>query len=142
MSNRQIKIILEKTLSSNRKDWSSKLVDALWAYRTAFKTNLGMSQYKLIFGKPCHLPVELEYRAIWAIRKLNFHLEVGGINCKIELNELEEIRNDAYENAKIYKDRIRIFHHKHIIRKSFEKGMKVLLYNSRLHLFPGKLRSR
>ena len=64
VSNHQIKQILEKTVSSNRKDWSLKLVDALWAYRTAFKTNLGMSPYRLVFGKACHLPVELEHRTI------------------------------------------------------------------------------
>ena len=75
-------------------------------------------------------------------KEIEFPLGAAGINRKLELNELEEIRNDAYENAKIYKERTRVFHDKHILRKSFEKGMKVLLYNSRLHLFPGKLRSR
>ena len=70
VTNRQIKLILEKTIRQNRKDWSIKLVDALWAYRTAYKTVLDMSPYQVIFGKPCHLPKALEHRAMWAIKQL------------------------------------------------------------------------
>ena len=71
ISNREIKKILEKTVNTSKKDWSAKLDDALWAYRIAYKTPIGMSPYRIIFGKPCHLPLELEYKAMWAIKKLN-----------------------------------------------------------------------
>ena len=71
ISNREIKKILEKILNTIRKDWSIKLDNALWAYRTAYKTPIGMSPYRIVFGKPCHLPLELKYKAMWAIKKLN-----------------------------------------------------------------------
>jgi len=128
-------------MGRNRKDWADKLVNALWAYKTAFKTPLDMSPYRVVYGKPCHLPIEIENRAWWAIKMLNYDLNEVGEVKKLQLSELGEIRSEAYESARSYKERVKLFHDRHILRKEFTPGMKVLLYDSRLHLFPKKLRS-
>ena len=124
MSNRQIKQILEKTVSKNRKDWADKLIDALWAYRTAYRTPLGMSPYRVVYGWPCHLPVELEHRAWRAIRTLNYELNAAGEERKLNLNEPEEIRREAYENARLSKERAKIFHDRQINRKDCLLGKR------------------
>ena len=142
VSNREIKYILEKTVNSSRKDWSKKMDDALWAYHTEFKTPLGMSPFRIIYGKACHLPVELEHRAYWATRQLNMDSTLAGEKRLLQLSELDEFRNEAYENARIYKEKTKAWHDKHITRKEFTAGQQVLLFNSRLKLFPGKLKSR
>ena len=106
-------------MSRNCKDWEDKLINALWAYRTAFKTPLGMPPFRVVFCKPCHLPVELEHWAMWAIKTLNLDLEIAGVERNLQLSELEEIRPKAYENSRMHKERAKLFHDRHIHRKGF-----------------------
>lgn len=142
-SNKQIKNILLKTVNEVGKGWKRKLPDALWAYQIAYKTPIGMSPYQIVYGKTCHLPVELEHRAHWGIKKWNMDLQTAGKSRKIQISELEEWRDKAYHNAKLYKERTKRWHDKRIKPKEIKPGDKVLVFNSRVKLFRhGKLRSK
>ncbi|GJS27128.1 reverse transcriptase domain-containing protein [Tanacetum coccineum] len=142
VSNRGLKRILERTVGENRASWSDKLDDALWAFRTAYKTPIGCTPYKLVYGKACHLPIELEHKAYWALKHANFDLETAGDHRKVQLNELNELRDHAYENSLIYKEKTKRIHDSKIKNRVFNVGDQVLLFNSRLKMFSGKLKSR
>nr|GEU90809.1 reverse transcriptase domain-containing protein [Tanacetum cinerariifolium] len=107
VSNRGFKRILKRTIGENRASWSDKLDDALWAFRTAYKTPIGCTPYKLVYGKACHLSIELEHKAYWALKQANFNLAVAGDHRKVQLNELNEICDHAYDNSLIYKEKRR-----------------------------------
>ena len=108
LTNREIKLILQKTVNSFRKDWSKKLGDALWAYRTSYKNPMGMSPYKMVYGKACHFPLELEHKAFWAIRELNVDPKLAGEKRLMNLTSLDEWRGEAYESAKMFKEKVKM----------------------------------
>nr|GEU82886.1 reverse transcriptase domain-containing protein [Tanacetum cinerariifolium] len=110
VSNRSLKRILERTIGENRASWSDKLDDSVWAFRTAFKTPIGCTPYKLVYGKACHVPIELEHKAYWALKHCSYDLLTAGDHRKVQLNELNELRDQTFENSLIYKEKTKRIH--------------------------------
>nr|GEX17719.1 reverse transcriptase domain-containing protein [Tanacetum cinerariifolium] len=135
VSNRGLKRIFKRNVGENLASWSDKLDDALWAFRTAFKTPIGCTPYKLVYGKACHLPIELEHNAYWSLKHANFDLKSARDHRKVKLHELNEIRDQAYENSLIYKEKTKKIHDSKIKNRIFNVGDRVLLFNSRLKIF-------
>nr|GEU82043.1 reverse transcriptase domain-containing protein [Tanacetum cinerariifolium] len=131
VSNRGLKHIFERTVGENRASWSNKLIDALWAFRTAYKTPIGCTPYKIVYRKSCHLPIELEHKAYWALKHVNFDLKTTSDHRKLQLNKLHD---QAYENSLIYKEKTKKIHDSKIKNRIFNVGDRALLFNSRLKI--------
>nr|GEV08068.1 reverse transcriptase domain-containing protein [Tanacetum cinerariifolium] len=121
---------------------SDKLDDGLWAFRIACKTPIGCIPYKLVYGKSSHLPIEIEHNAYWALKNRNFDLKTAGDHRKVQLNELNELYDQAYENYLIYKEKTMKIHDSKFKNRDFNVGDRFLLSNSRLKIFSGKLKTR
>lgn len=132
ISNRGIKSILKKTVSTPRKNWAVKLNEALWACSYAYKTHIWTNPFNLVYGKSCHLLVELEHKVYCAIKTHNMKCRTVEGKIILDLHELEKLRLNAYENALIYKEH----------QKGIKWGGLVLIFNSRFRIFLIKLHSR
>ncbi|GJR39191.1 reverse transcriptase domain-containing protein [Tanacetum coccineum] len=126
VTNRAIKCILERSVGYNLKDWSKTLNNALWAFRTTYKTPTGCAPFRLVYRKACHLPVEIEHKAHWALKQCNMDLTLASESHLMQLNELVELRDGAYENTRIYKERTKKWHDSRLRGdKDFKVGDKV-----------------
>nr|GEU63239.1 reverse transcriptase domain-containing protein [Tanacetum cinerariifolium] len=120
--NRGLKRILERTVGKNRASWSDKLDDALWAFRTSFKTPIGCTPYRFVYRKACHLPIKLEHKAYWALKHAKFDLVIAGDHKKVQINELKELQDQAYEKSLIYKEKTKRVHDSKIKDHVFNVG--------------------
>ncbi|GJT70866.1 reverse transcriptase domain-containing protein [Tanacetum coccineum] len=110
VSNRGLKRILERTIGEKRASWSDKLDESTMAFRTAYKTPIGCTALQAVYRKACQLPIELSTKAYWALKQANFDLSTAGDHRKVQLNELNELRDHAYENSLIYKEKTKRIH--------------------------------
>ncbi|XP_071739829.1 uncharacterized protein [Rutidosis leptorrhynchoides] len=130
-------------VNNNPKVWQTKLDDAMWDFRTAFKTPIGTTPFKLVYGKACHLPIEVEHIGFWTMTQVNLDLEQVGEKRAMQLHELDDLRLEAYENSLTYKEKNKKCHDARLKEvKELNPNDKLLVFNSRFKFSPGKLRSR
>ncbi|GJY03541.1 reverse transcriptase domain-containing protein [Tanacetum coccineum] len=109
-------------VNGNRKEWADKLDDALWAFRTAYKIPIGSTPFRIVYGKACHLPIELEHKAYWALKNINLDLDVAGKHRFLQLNQLDKFWTEAYEHSRASKERTKRWHDSKIMDKEFQEG--------------------
>nr|GEY93680.1 reverse transcriptase domain-containing protein [Tanacetum cinerariifolium] len=119
VSNRGLKRILDRAVGENRASWSDKLDDALWAFRTAYKTPIGCTPYKLVYGKACHLPVELEQKAYWALKHANFDMKIAGDHKKVYPYGTVELSQPDGPNFKVNGYRLKHYFGKDVPKLDF-----------------------
>nr|GEW11396.1 reverse transcriptase domain-containing protein [Tanacetum cinerariifolium] len=124
----------DKAVGEKRASWSNQLDDVLWAFCTAYKTPTRCTLYKLVYEKACRLPVELEYKAYWALKYANFDMKTASDHRKVQIDELNELCDQAYENSLIYKEKTRRLHDSKIKNRIFNISDRVLLFNSGLKI--------
>ncbi|GJX54178.1 hypothetical protein Tco_0282547 [Tanacetum coccineum] len=108
----------------------------------AYKSPIGSTPFRIVYGKACHLPIEMGHKSYWALKNVNLDLDVAGRNSLLQLNKLAKMRNKAYEHSCMYKERTQRWHDARILAKEYQEGEEVLVVNSRLKIFPGKLKTR
>jgi hypothetical protein len=141
-TNKVIEAILTKTVKENRKDWSQRLPEALWAYRTTWRNTTGFSPYELVYGKSVVFPVEFEIKSLRTALAVNPNLTNAQTARLQQLNELDEKRLDAIHQTTMIQQQRTKWHDKTIKHKQFQKRNWALLYDSRFKKFQGKLRTR
>lgn len=140
-ANQEINAILEKMVAKHRCDWVEQLNEALWTFQTAYKTPIGTTPFQLVYGNMCHLPVQVEHKTFWALKTLSN--EFAFCREREIMAKLDKWRHLDYDNAQIYNEKNRAYHNKRIKdNQEFKGEYEVLLFNSVLKLFHGKLKSR
>ncbi|XP_022640513.1 uncharacterized protein LOC111242276 [Vigna radiata var. radiata] len=106
------------------------------------KTSMGLSPFQMVYGKACHFLVDMEHKALWALNFLNLDPHETQSKRRNQLLELEEMRLHAYDSSRSYKEKVKFYHDRKLVKRVFNPGQQVLLFNSRLKLFLGKLKSK
>ena len=133
---------MTKTMSSNRKYWADRLVEATSAYNTTWKTTIGFTPYELVYVKKALLSIESEYNALRMAPQLDLDLSHAQKERLLQLNGLDEQRLQALLHSEVVQIQRKIWHERHLKEKQFQKGDWALLYDSRYKYFKGKLRTR
>eukprot|EP00253_Pinus_taeda_P035107 PITA_35107 len=142
VTNKALEGILTKVVSNSRKDWADRLVEATWAYNTAWKTTTRFTPYELVYGKKALLSIEFEYNTLRMATLLDLDLSHAQRERLLQLNGLDEQRLQALLHTEVIQRQKNIWNDRNIKEKQFQKGDCVLLYDSRYKYFKGKLRTR